>query len=124
VQSLWVNELRTSANVRLVMAVYDQRVIVLARIEGVGTKVPIFHSTAGGMGVRAGERFYPLTRRMGQKAIAASNSAELTDALLLAPEARMRLRFWPYETDYDTKEISADGLHDAVLAAAKCARGS
>ena len=123
ISSVWVSELKTSADVRLAVVFVGKKVAVLAKIESKGAGSPIFHSTAGGMGVKAGDRFYPLTRRMGQKAIAASDSGALADALLLSTDARMRLLFWPYETNYDTPKFSNAGLVDAVQRAAKCAGG-
>lgn len=87
-----------------------------------GTDKDLFHNDLGGMGIKTNNaEFMPLDIKAGQHVVASSQGASIIEAMSGATSARLRLRFWPYDTLYDTMTIDFAGYRQAFASAKQCA---
>lgn len=81
-----------------------------------------FHNNLNGMGVKLDNLdFVPLDVKGGQHVVGSSQGPKILEALPKARNARLRLRFWPYDTLYDTLPINTSGYAGAAERAKQCA---
>lgn len=86
------------------------------------TEKDLFHNDIGGMGVKLGNlEFVPLDVRAGQHVVGSTQGARLIKALPSSGSARLRVRFWPYDTLRDTLPIDTLGFASAFKQAEGCA---
>lgn len=104
------------------------RIVVVVRADGetfavrTGTDKDLFHNDLGGMGVKLNNTgFIPLDVKVGSHVVTSNQGSAVIAALPTAREARLRLRFWPYDTLYDTMTIDMSGFRQAYASAKQCA---
>lgn len=86
------------------------------------TDKDLFPNDLSGMGVKLDNLdFVPLDVKGGQHVVGTSQSAKILEALPKSRDVRLRLRFWPYDTLYDTLPISTSGYANAAERAKQCA---
>lgn len=87
-----------------------------------GTDKDLFHNNLSGMGIKTNNaEFMPLDIKAGQHVVGSSQGASIIEAMSGANNARLRLRFWPYDTLYDTMTIDFAGYRQAYASAKQCA---
>lgn len=86
------------------------------------TDKDLFHNDIYGMGVKLDNLdFVALDVKAGQHVMGSSKGQQLIESLPSARTIRLRLRFWPYDTLYDTMAIDAGGFAQAFAQAKSCA---
>lgn len=86
------------------------------------TDKDLFHNDLSGMGVKLDNAaFTPLDIKGGQHVVCSTQGPKILEALPKAKSIRLRLRFWPYDTLYDTLPINAAGFNSAHNQAKQCA---
>lgn len=87
------------------------------------TDKDLFHNDLSGMGVKLDNlEFVPLNVKGGQHVVGSSQGDKILEALPKARDLRLRLRFWPYDTLYDTLPIHTAGYAAAAEQAHQCAQ--
>ncbi len=86
------------------------------------TDKDLFHNDINGMGVKLDNLdFVALDIKGGQHVMGSSKGPQLIESLSSARTVRLRLRFWPYDTLYDTMAIDTAGFAQAFAQAKSCA---
>lgn len=105
--------------VHLVLSVSASEVTFAVRTS---TDKVLFHNDVDGMGVKLDNlAFVPLDIKGGQHVVGSSMGRQIVDALPGARTARLRLRFWPYDSLLDTMPIATAGFQVAFAQAKQCA---
>lgn len=95
----------------------------LAAVQILDHSSAIFHNQLDGMGLKTEPgTFHTLGIKGGQKLVGFNDNTAAIDALVLASNMRLRVRFWPYDRLVDSDAISTSGLRQAVISAARCAK--
>lgn len=84
-----------------------------------------FHNDISGLGIRVGDgEFFPVEKKAGNYLLAFGDSAsgQIVEQLKSGAPFRVRVRFWPYETTFDSNPIAPDGFDDSYKQLVECSK--
>lgn len=82
-----------------------------------------FHIDYAGTGLRVNRGNFvgfEMRPKSGMLAFTDATSGKLIEQMKLGGAVRTRLRFWPYDTAYDSEELSLQGFKQAMALAEQC----
>lgn len=84
---------------------------------------PLFHNDISGLGMKIGEyEFSPFSMKYGQSSIGflPQETNQIVEELKNSAALRLRLRYWPYDTRYDSDPYSYIGFQAAYEKLLEC----